>query len=369
MSEKREAVSQPVRIRSSVRGLPRYVAGAGVDESSLFKLSSNETAFTPLPSVQEVIRDAATSLNRYPHVTAAPVAQALGARFDVDGTGPVGASGIVVSTGSVAVLQQILSAVAGEGDEVIFAWRSFEAYPIAVGITGATAVPVPLTPDARHDLKAMAAAVTDRTRAILVCSPNNPTGPVVHATELRELLDAVPNDLLVVLDEAYVEFVRDTGVPDGSALLREYPNLVLLRTFSKAYGLANLRVGYAVARPEIAEAIRSVSTPFGVSGIAQAAALASLEDEAESELLSRVNAVVYERDRVVQALQAAGWDIPQAQGNFVWLPLGERTLEFAQAAQEAGILVRPFAGDGVRVSIGEQEANDLFIALARSWRT
>ena len=367
MSEKREEISQPVRVRPTVAALPRYVAGAGVDQSEMFKLSSNETAFPPLPSVLEVIKDAATSVHRYPHLTAAPVAEALGARFDVDGTGPVGASGIVVSTGSVAVLQQVLSAVAGDGDEVVYAWRSFEAYPIAVGVTGATAIPVPLTADARHDLPAMAQAVTERTRAVVVCSPNNPTGPAVHETELRQLLDAVPNDVLVVLDEAYVEFVRDPAVADGPALMREYPNLVVLRTFSKAYGLANLRVGFAVARPEVADVVRSVSTPFGVSGIAQAAALASLEPDAELDLMSRVNSVVYERDRVTAALANAGWSIPEAQGNFVWLPLTDQALEFAQSAQEAGILVRPFAGSGVRVSIGEPEANDVFIALARNW--
>src|SRR5690625_175984 len=368
MSEKREEISQPVRVRPTVAALPRYVAGAGVDQSDMFKLSSNETAFPPLPSVLEVIKDAATSAHRYPHLTAAPVAEALGARFDVDGTGPVGAAGIVVSTGSVAVLQQVLSAVAGDGDEVVYAWRSFEAYPIAVGVTGATGIPVPLTAAARHDLPAMAHAVTERTRAVVICSPNNPTGPAVHETELRQLLDAVPNDVLVVLDEAYVEFVRDPAVADGPALLREYPNLVVLRTFSKAYGLASLRVGFAVARPEVADVVRSVSTPFGVSGIAQAAALASLEPEAELDLMSRVNSVVYERDRVAAALANAGWSIPEAQGNFVWLPLGEQALEFAQSSQEAGILVRPFAGSGVRVSIGEPEANDVFIALARNWR-
>lgn len=367
MSEKSSEVSQSVRIRPTVAALPRYVAGAGVDQNELFKLSSNETPFGPLPRVIEAIKDAAASVNRYPHLTAAEIAAVLGERFDVDGSGPVGAEGIVVSTGSVAVLQQVLSAVAGDGDEVIFAWRSFEAYPIVVGVTGATAIQVPLTTDFRHDLPAMAAAVTDRTRAVLVCSPNNPTGPAVHETELRQLLDAVPNDVLVILDEAYVEFVRDEAAPDGPALLREYANLVVLRTFSKAYGLASLRVGYAIARPELAQVIRSVSTPFGVSGIAQAAALASLEETTEAELLDRVNSVVFERARVINELAKAGWDIPDAQGNFIWMPLGDRALEFAAEAQRAGILVRPFAGDGVRVSIGEKEANDIFIDLAARW--
>lgn len=358
--------AESVRVRDCIAALPRYVAGAGSEDDRLFKLSSNETAFSPLPSVQQVITDAASSVNRYPNLTAAQVAQRLGERFDVDGSGPVGAEGIVVSTGSVAVLQQVLSAVAGDGDEVIFAWRSFEAYPITVGVTGAEAVTVPLTSDARHDLPAMAAAVTDRTRAVIVCSPNNPTGPAVHHAEMREFLADVPHDVLVILDEAYVEFVRDQQVADGEELLREFPNLVLLRTFSKAYGLAGLRIGYAVARPEIAGPLRTVSTPFGVSSIGQAAALASLEKDAESELLERVEQVVAERDRVVTAIKAAGWKVPDAQGNFIWLDLGERALEFSRAAQQAGIMVRPFAGDGVRVTIGEPEANSVFIDFLKS---
>lgn len=358
--------NKSVRIRDSIAALPRYVAGAGSDDDRLFKLSSNETAFSPLPSVQQVIKDAAASVNRYPHLTAAQVAQRLGERFDVDGSGPVGADGIVVSTGSVAVLQQILSAVAGDGDEIIFAWRSFEAYPITVGVTGAKSVTVPLTAQARHDLPAMAAAVTDKTRAIIVCSPNNPTGPAVHDAEMRKFLADVPNDVLVILDEAYVEFVRDEQVVDGEALLREFPNLVLLRTFSKAYGLAGLRIGYAVARPEIAGPLRTVSTPFGVSSIGQAAALASLEEDAEKELLERVEQVVTERERVVTAIRDVGWRVPEAEGNFIWLDLGERALDFAHAAKQAGIMVRPFAGDGVRVTIGEPEANTLFIDFLES---
>lgn len=171
-----------------------------------------------------------------------------------------------------------------------------------------------------------------------------------------------------MIDEAYLEFVRDADVPDAVALLREYPNIVVLRTFSKAYGLAGLRIGYALAPTALATGIRSASTPFGVSGIAQQAALASLAPAAQAELMERVDALVAERTRVAGALRDQGWRLPETQANFVWLGLGDVTTDRAKEAMEAGILVRPFAGDGMRVSIGEPEANDAFLKLAATWR-
>jgi histidinol-phosphate aminotransferase len=211
----------------------------------------------------------------------------------------------------------------------------------------------------------MAAAVTERTKVVIVCSPNNPTGTAVGREELQAFLDAVPPHVLVVLDEAYREFVRPTAGQeafDGVELQRERPNVVAMRTFAKAYGLAGLRVGYVVAGEEIAAAVRACALPFGVSSVAQAAAVASLERE--PELFERVAAVVAERSRVVDALTRQGWRIPEAQGNFVWLPLGERTTAFAAAAEQAGVMVRPFAGEGVRVSIGEPAGNDVLLETA-----
>jgi histidinol-phosphate aminotransferase len=253
-----------------------------------------------------------------------------------------------------------------EGDEVVYAWRSFEAYPIAVGVTGATAVEVPLTEGARHDLDAMADAVTDRTKVVLVCSPNNPTGPVVRGAELEAFLDRVPEHVLVVVDEAYREFVRDPEVLDGMEFFRGRDNVCLLRTFSKAYGLAGLRVGYGVAPQSLAEAIRKCALPFGVSHVAQQAAVASLGQE--PALFERVDALVEERSRVWHALREQGWDVPTSEANFVWLGLGDDTVEFAADCEAAGIMVRPFAGDGVRVTIGETEANDVFLKVAAEWR-
>jgi histidinol-phosphate aminotransferase len=211
----------------------------------------------------------------------------------------------------------------------------------------------------------MAAAVTDRTRVVLVCTPNNPTGPAVTQTELDDFIAKIPPHVLVVVDEAYVEFVRMADAVDGIATYQSHDNVMLTRTFSKAYGLAGFRVGYAVAPEPLARALRAVSLPFGVSGVAQAAAIASLERE--DELLERVDALVAERARVVAGLSDAGWDVPSPQGNFVWFELGDRTVDFAKAADEVGIVVRPFAGEGARVTIAETEANDRLVTLVGEW--
>ena len=348
--------------RPHVSEIPAYVPGRPPTPRpgmTTYKLSSNENPYPPLPGVVEAANAAVAAMNRYPDMGSSALYDALSARLGV----PV--ENLAAATGSVALIYQLLSAFCDPGDEVVYAWRSFEAYPIAVTTAGATSVQVPVTAAGRHDIPAMLAAVTDRTRVVMVCTPNNPTGPAVTRTELDALLAAVPSHVVVVVDEAYVEFVRMEDKIDGLDVLRAHPNVVLFRTFSKAYGLAGFRVGYAVSTPEIAGALRAVSLPFGVSAVAQAAAVASLA--AEPALFERVDALVAERDRVVAGLREVGWDVPEPQGNFVWFALGERTAEFAAAAEEAGIVVRPFAGEGARVSIGEPEANDRIIAVAATF--
>jgi histidinol-phosphate aminotransferase len=321
-----------------------------------FKLSSNENPYPPLPSVVAAVADAAVDINRYPDMLATDVATAVAAHL---GVAP---EQVVPGAGSVAVLGHALAAFCGAGDEVVMPWRSFEAYPIALAVAGADVVPVPLGVDGRLDCEGLAAAITARTRMVLVCTPNNPTGPAVHADEMAHLLAAVPDDVVVLIDEAYVEFVRDPDAADGLALLAEHPNVVLLRTFSKAYGLAGLRVGYAVARPRLAAGIRKTTTPFEISGLAQRAAVASLQ--ATAELERRVEHIVAERGRLVAGLRARGWTVTDTQANFVWLPLGERTGVFTDRCAAAGLVVRPFAGEGVRISVGEREAIDLLLDLA-----
>jgi histidinol-phosphate aminotransferase len=345
--------------RATLAGIPVYKPGRRpATGQRSFKLSSNESPYPPLPSVLDAIADAAHNTNRYPDLMASTVVEALAEKLLVP------AEHVVVGCGSVGVATQLVDAFAGAGDEVVFAWRSFEAYPIIVQIAGATAVPVPLTATAVHDLDAMADAVTPRTRVLFVCNPNNPTGTTVRRPELEAFLDRVPADCLIVLDEAYREFNRDPAVPDAVELYRDRPNVAVLRTFSKAYGLAGLRVGYGIAHPAVADAIRMTSVPFAVSTIAQAAAVASLRPTAETELLVRVEATVRERSRVVAALRGAGWSVPESQANFVWLATGPDTDPAAAAWEAAGVIVRPFSGEGIRITIGEPEANDTFLEVA-----
>lgn len=318
------------KLRAVLDSIPAYVPGkpAAADGPVAYKLSSNENPYPPLPGVMESAIAAAGTFNRYPDMACTGLMNELAERFGV----PV--SHLATGTGSVGVAQSLLQATSGPGDEVIYAWRSFEAYPIITRISGATAVQVPLDSDEVHDLDAMADAITERTRMIFVCNPNNPTGTVVRRAQLERFLDRVPSDILVVLDEAYREFNRDLDVPDGIELYRDRPNVAVLRTFSKAYGLAGLRVGFAVAHEPVAAALRKTALPFGVSQLGQDAAVASLR--AEDELLGRVGALVGERERVYEGLVGQGWKVPATQANFVWLRLGERTGDFAAFCDRAG---------------------------------
>ncbi|GGU81383.1 putative phenylalanine aminotransferase [Streptomyces albospinus] len=350
------------KLRSALDGIPTYKPGRPAPSGGrvTYKLSSNENPYPPLPGVMESAVAAAGSFNRYPDMACTGLMAELAERFSV----PL--EHLATGTGSVGVAQQLLQSTAGPGDEVIYPWRSFEAYPIITQVSGAASVKVPLTSGEGHDLEAMLAAITDRTRLIFVCNPNNPTGTVVRRAELESFLDRVPGDVLVVLDEAYREFIRDEEVPDGIEIYRDRPNVCVLRTFSKAYGLAGLRVGFAVAHEPVAAALRKTAVPFGVSQLAQDAAVASLRSE--EALLERVESLVAERTRVFDGLVGQGWTVPESQANFVWLRLGDRTTDFAAACERAGVVVRPFPGEGVRVTIGEKPAMDLFLRAAEEFR-
>ncbi|WP_194832625.1 histidinol-phosphate transaminase [Nocardia sp. XZ_19_369] len=343
--------------RPDLDSIPAYVPGR--NHPGAVKLASNETTFGPLPAAAKAIAEAAELANRYPDNLAlelrAALAEFLGVAQD----------NVAVGCGSVALCQELVQITCdAPTDEVLFAWRSFEAYPIVTKVGNATAVQVPLTPDHVHDLDALAAAVTERTKLIFVCNPNNPTGTAVGKAELARFLDTVPKRVLIVLDEAYFEYLRlaEEDYPNGIELGRTRPNVVVLRTFSKAYGLAGLRAGYAVGDPAVITALTKVHIPFSVNRVAQAAAIASLE--ARHELLDRTHALVLERDRVRDALLAAGYQVPPSEANFVWLPLGARSVEFGEASAEAGVLVRPYAGDGVRITTGDPHENDLFLSFA-----
>ncbi|GAB2829178.1 histidinol-phosphate transaminase [Lentzea nigeriaca] len=351
-----------VRTRADLASLPAYVPGRTIPGA--IKLASNEVSAGPLPSVVKAIAEAATGINRYPDSGCTDLTGRLADKLGVP------ADHLALGCGSVTLCQQLVQATCTENDEVLFAWRSFEAYPIVVHVAGAKQIRVPLTEGHVHDLDAMAAAITPRTRMVFVCNPNNPTGTALRTDEIEAFIARVPADVLVVIDEAYKEFVDDAHIPDGVELAKQQwaagrDNVAVLRTFSKAYGLAGLRIGYAVAPPAVAEALRKVYVPFSVNALAQVAAMASLD--AEDELMVRCRAIVAERTRVRGELLAMGYEVPETQANFVWLPLGERTAAFNEHCLTHKVIVRAFAGEGARVTIGEPEENDAFLAAARAF--
>ena len=348
------------RVRPAVAAMASYRPGKSAaqaeDEHGItdaIKLASNENPYPPVPAVVEAIAAAAGDVNRYGDHRAADLRAAIAGWLDVD------VDRVAAGCGSVGLLQQLLLAYVDPGDEVVYPWPSFEAYPIDVQLTGGVEVTVPLV-DHTFDLEAVAAAVTDRTKLVLLANPNNPTGTAVHVDQLRRLVEQVPGDVLVVVDEAYREFVTaDLGDPITD-LQPGHPNVVVLRTFSKAFGLAALRTGYAVADPEVVVELDKVLIAFAVNHLAQVASLAAIA--ARDEVQAVVDRITAERDRVVASLRADGWDLPDAHANFVYLPLGSRTDVVFPEMERRGVVVRPFPGVGMRVTIGTPAQNDRFLA-------
>lgn len=341
-------------LRGAVAGLPSYVPGRRGTGADIAALASNESHYDPLAAAMAAVAGAAGRMNRYPDMAAVELRERLARHLGVT------VEEVAVGPGSVGVLQQIITGLCDAGDEVVFAWRSFEAYPILVELAGARAVRVPLDDAEGHDLDAMAAAVTGRTKVILLCTPNNPTGVPISHDRLESFLQSVPASVLVVIDEAYVEYA-DAG-PDSLALYRQYPNVCILRTFSKAYGLAGLRVGYAVAAPAIAEGLRRTALPFGVSAPAQKAAIASLD--AGEEMEARVSMVKQERARMAKELAAQGWRLQPSQGNFLWIRAdGQLLAKLVDAFNGAGIMVRAYQGDGVRITVADPASNNRVLRI------
>ncbi|MPR00270.1 histidinol-phosphate transaminase [Modestobacter sp. I12A-02628] len=353
--------------RPAVQALPTYRPGRNpadlareIGVARAVKLASNEVSFPPLPAVLQAVTSTMAESNRYPDNAAVVLTGALAERYGVD------PEQVVIGSGAVTLCQQLAQSFADPGTSMAFAWRSFEMYPLLAQVAGARDVRVPLVPGRpggpadTHDLTALAAAVDDTTRVVFVCNPNNPTGTAVRGPALERFLDAVPTSTLVVLDEAYREFVTDPEVPDGVDVMRGRPNVAVLRTFSKAWGLAGLRVGYLLAEdPAVAEAVRKTNVPFSVSLVAQAAAVAALDSE--DEVRARCATVTAERARLTGELRARGLVVEDSQANFVWLPLGERSAEVAAELEARAVITRPFPGEGVRVTVGSAEEDDVFL--------
>lgn len=320
-------------------------------------LSMNETPYPPLPTLRRAVEDGAATLNRYPDRTTAALTAALASRLDVP------PEAVLVGPGSAGLCQHLAQAF-GPKPDVVHAALSFEGYPLIIRNAGAVGLPVPMA-GYGHDLPAMAAAVTAQTRCVLICNPNNPTGAVLHRAELVEFLDRVPADVPVVIDEAYRDFVTDPDVPDAMELYRAYGNVCVLRTFSKSYGLAALRIGYAVVPPQVALPARMIGAVFFPNALAQAAALRSLEPDVTAELAQRCATLVQARTRLAASLRDLGLPVAPSDANFLWLPLGEQAAPFAVAARQAGILVMALDGKGVRITVGSDEANDRLCAFVR----
>jgi histidinol-phosphate aminotransferase len=355
-----------IHVRPALEQMPRYVPGRSAESvateyalDDVIKLASNEAPFGPLPAALDAIARAASGVNRYPDDGSAELTAALAARYGVD------PSQVLLGAGSVELCRQAFASTIDPGDEVVFAWPSFEAYPVLAMQVGADITRVPLV-DERHDLDAMAATITDRTRLVFVCNPNNPTGTIVTAGDLERFLTRVPSTCLVVLDEAYREFVTAPDFPDGIDVLRAHPNVAVLRTFSKAYGLAALRVGYAVAHGDVISELRKLRVPFAVNALAQTAALASLA--AEEQMRARVAEVVAERGRLTDRLAALDLPVVPSQANFVWLPVPAHAAALGGYSERTGVVLRPFPDVGVRITVGTAAENDRVVDVLRDAR-
>jgi histidinol-phosphate aminotransferase len=348
--------------------MPRYEPGLTTGEvlarfglDAAVKLASNESPFPPLPEVAEVVAAGVAGLNRYPDGPGRALRRALAERH---GVGP---DEVVLGNGSCELILLAGQALLDPGTSAVHATPSFALYPHLAAAAGAEAVAVPLAGDDGHDLEAMAAAVDERTRLVVVCNPNNPTGVYRGADEMERFLDALPEDLAVLVDEAYSEFVDRPDAGRTMSLARERPNLLVTRTFSKAHGLCGLRVGYGVGGRGWIDALDRVRQPFNTNALAQAAALESLRHPAALD--RRVRETVSERARVAEALAESGWAFTPSQGNFILVAPDDPAAGSPGVHEQLlrlGVIVRDGASLGcpgrLRVSIGTPEENTAFLS-------
>jgi len=343
-------------------GVPKGHSAEDVAASDLAQLASNESPYAPLPEVVEAISRAAGSMNRYPDPGATLLRQRIAERHGVE------PSQVAVANGSCDFLLAAAEALLEPGAEVVYAWPAFSMYPNMAAMTGAREIRVPLKPDQSHDLEAMLEEITATTQIVIICNPNNPTGTYLRYDEIADFVSRVPEHVLVILDEAYIEFQTYDDPADSIELLKRFGNLVLLRTFSKTHSLAGLRVGYALGPPSFKAAVDAVRQPFSVNALAQAAAIEALKHD--DVIGEQIRTSIAERTRVEEAVQALGLETTDSQANFSWISLGEKGVEaeddIVDDLAAAGIVVRKgnlLGGPGwLRVSYGTPEENDRFIA-------
>lgn len=353
-----------VRLREVLGEIPVYRPGGCPEErgaASAIKLSSNESPWKPPQQVVDAVARAASTLNRYPDFYKEELVAALAAHL---GLAP---GQVAVDNGSGTLLQDVVRVVCDAGDEVVLACPTFAAYEIDVLLAGAVPVKVPLDAAYAHDLPVMARAVGPRTRLVLVCNPNNPTGTFLSARELRDFVAGLPGDVLVVVDEAYREFQRVEPARASLALLGEFDNVLLMRTFSKAYGLAGMRVGYCMAHPDVIDAVNKTVAEFSVSSCAQAAALACLEPGVQGALERRAEEIVELRELFQDALGLAGIAYIPSQANFVMLP--QAGMAGFNRLARGGVVCRPIDNpEGIRITIGcDRDMQRVAQAMGLRW--
>jgi len=353
-------------VKPWVQKLEPYVPGKPIEElerelgiANAVKLASNENPLGPSPRAVEAIWNAAERVHRYPDGGCFRLRQALSARLDV------APEQLVFGTGSDEILELLAKCFLGPSDEVVYAWPSFAMYPIVTQGMGATSVRIPLDGDFVHDLTAMREAVTSRTRIVIICNPNNPTGTSVGAAAFDRFAASLPESVVLAIDEAYVEYARRPDFPDALAWVRRRPGTCVLRTFSKIYGLAGLRVGYAVADRELAGYLERARHPFNVNVIAEAAALAALDDHEHVERARKTNAEGFEF--LTRELRRLGLETWPSDANFLLASAPAGTYE---RLLREGVIVRPMAGFGlpnhIRITIGTAEENERLVkALER----
>jgi len=348
------------RAREVIESLDPYTRAFTLEQPPLYRSSSNESPWGPSDLVITAVTEAISQGNRYPTLHADDLIDALAEHTAVT------AQQIAVGDGSLSLLTYILLAYTYPGDEIIYSWRSYEAYPITIAAAGGVARPIANTHDGHHNLDHMAAAVSDHTSAIIICSPNNPTGAAATHTEVVRFLNMVPSHVVVVIDEAYGDFAPQRADPiRSSELLERYSNVVTLHTFSKSYGLAGFRVGYMLSAAALAENVRAIQPPFPVSRPAIAAAIAALGDQESRH--HAIEAVITQRHAVAAMITAAGLTVIESQANFIWLPLADRSDAFARACSQARIAVRCFSGEGVRISLGEPGLPDALHQVLKTY--
>ena len=348
------------RIPGYQAGVPTGQAPEAIAAGEIAQLASNESPFGPHQKVVEAIQSAAAAMNRYPDPDATLLRRRIAERYETE------PPRVAVGNGSCEILLAAAEALCEPGAEIVYAWPSFSMYPHLGALTGAREIRVPLAAGEVHDLDAIAAEVTAATQIAIVCNPNNPTGTHIPATEVAAFCERIPGHVTIALDEAYIEF-QAVDDPDATVdLLAEFPNLVLLRTFSKVYGLAGLRVGFALGSAKFRAAIDAVRQPFSVNALAQAAAAEAVLHQDDVE--RRVERTLVERVRVEGGLRELGLATAETQTNFSWIDLGEADEKAVVAGlAERQIAVRPGAplGDSghIRVSYGTPAENDRFLAV------